>query len=184
MNAYSPWLPLLTVVAIILGPFLGILASQYLERIRFNKQRKVEIFHTLMRTRSMQISPEHVGALNLVELEFLGEENVTKAWKAYMENLNEQFPPIEEKDKYDQAIQIRGRLLTELLDAMAKSLKIEIQQLEILRGSYVPQGWADQDWENTIIRRSLIDVLNGKAPISVQAVESSSPYPPQPEQQH
>ena len=172
MNEYlQSTIPWVTILAIVLGPFLAILASQHLERARSCKQRKVEIFHTLMRTRSIQISPEHVGALNLVELEFLGEENVMKAWKAYMENLNEQFPPIEEKDKYDQALQNRGRLLT-----------IKIQQLEILRGSYVPQGWADQDWENTIMRRSLIDVLNGKTPIIVQGIESSSLYPPGPKQ--
>lgn len=185
MNEYlQSAIPWGTILAIVLGPFLAILASRYLERASSRRQRKVEIFHTLMRTRSMLMSPEHVGALNLVELEFLGEKNVTKAWKAYLENLQEPFPPIEEKEKHDKAIQNRGRLLTELLDEMAKSLNIEIQQLEILRGSYVPQGWADQEWENTIMRRSLIDVLHGKAPISVQAADPSSPYPPQPEQQH
>ena len=138
MNQYlQSAMPWLTILAIVLGPFLAIITSQHLERGRSEKRRKVEIFHTLMRTRSMNISPDHVGALNLVEIEFLGEKNVQMAWKSYMRNLSEPLPPLEEKDQYDQASQNRARLLTELLDEMAKSLKIEIQQLEILRGSYV-----------------------------------------------
>ena len=39
----------------------------------------MDIFRTLMRTRLMQLDHEHVGALNLVEVEFANNTNVVKS---------------------------------------------------------------------------------------------------------
>lgn len=179
MNGGS-WLPEITIMAILSGPVLAIMASQYLDKVRADKQRKLDVFRTLMRTRSMQMSADHVGALNLVEVEFRNCPRVVEAWKEYLECLGQEFPPIEDKLQYDRAVKKRDTLLTTLIDEMAKVLRIKIAQLEILRGSYVPQGWADDEWEQRLARRGLIEVLHGKIPIQVQVHQTPPPYPPPP----
>ena len=180
MTNTTLWLPWITIAAIVLGPVIAIMTSQYLDKVRADKQRKLDVFCTLMRTRSLQISPEHVGALNLVEFEFRDCSRVVSAWKEYLAHLGEELPPIEEKTQYDRAIQKRNTLLTTLIDEMAKVLGIKIAQLEILRGNYVPQGWADAEWEQQLTRRGLIDVLHGKTPIQVRVNQAPSLYPPSP----
>ena len=174
------WLSWITIVAIVLGPILAIMASQYLDKAKADKQRKLDVFRTLMRTRSMPISHEHVGALNLVELEFRDCPCVVSSWKEYLAHLGEAPPSIEEKTQYDRTVQTRNELLTTLIDEMAKVLGIKIAQLEILRGNYVPQGWADTEWEQQLARRSLIDVLHGRTPIQVRVHQTPPPYPPSP----
>jgi hypothetical protein len=41
------------------------------------------IFRTLMRTRRTPMWPDHVGALNLVKIEFAEESNVIDAWREF-----------------------------------------------------------------------------------------------------
>lgn len=180
MIATASWLPWITIAAILLGPVVAIMTSQYLDKVRADKQRKLDVSRTLMQTRSMQISPKHVGALNLVELEFRDCPRVIYSWKEYLAHLGEELPPLRKKDKYDLAAQKRNTLLTTLIDEMAKVLGIKVAQLEILRGNYVPQGWADAEWEQQLARRGLIEVLHGRASIQVRPHHAPPPYPPSP----
>lgn len=161
------WLwPALTVIAIIAGPFGALLVSRYLDNLRADKARRMDIFRTLMRTRSQPISWEHVQALNLVELEFRNYTNVIDAWKKYLDNLSKPIPPIAEQKKFQQ---LREKLLTLLIEEIAKTLNVKVQQLEILEGNYVPQGWEDREWEDIVFRRALIQVLQGKSAILVKS---------------
>jgi hypothetical protein len=172
----------LTIFAILAGPAVGAWLTRRLDNRRELQKRKFEIFRSLMRTRGMRINVDHVSALNLVEVEFIENKEIVSAWKTYLANLSEALPPVEEKDKYDAAVKKRESLLTKLLHGIAKSLKIEIEQLSILEGNYIPQGWVDEDWENRLIRRSLLDVLSSKRAIVIRTDTSSqsSPFPPPP----
>ena len=173
---------IITIVAVFAGPAFGVWLTRRLDDRRELQQRKYDIFRTLMRTRKMPIHYDHVGALNLIEVEFIKDENVITAWKSYLGNLSVTVPPVEEKDRYDAAIKKRDSLLTKLLSEIAKSLNITIEQLSILEGNYIPQGWVDDDWEQRLVRRSLIDVLTSKRAIVIRAdvTPQSSPYPPPP----
>lgn len=67
---------------------------------------------------------------------------------------------------------------------IAKVLKFKVEQLDILEGNYSPQGWNDDDWEQKLVRKALIDVLGGRRPILFQPFNPSNnngPYPPAPE---
>ena len=175
---------LATIAAIFLGPFLAIGGARYLDSLRAAKARKLEIFRTLMRTRGLPMDREHVGSLNLVEVEFLNHQDVIDAWKAYLAKLREELPPIEQKPRYDTATRKRDSLLTKLIDTIAKALNIKVAQLDILEGNYVPQGWHDDDWEQRLVRRGIINVLHGRAAISIQQPQpqqEQNPYPPPPD---
>ena len=184
MTGSGLWMGLATIVAVVLGPVIAVLITRYMDNLRADKARKLDIFRTLMRTRRMQLHWEHVGALNLVEVEFIDHPKVVDAWKAYLANLGEELPPIEQKDRYDRTLMMREKLLTTLIDEIAKVLKIEIKQLDILEGNYMPQGWADEEWEQKLVRRGLINVLYGRASIPIQPLQSQqeqNPYPPPPD---
>jgi hypothetical protein len=51
----------------------------------------MDVFRTLMRTRRMRLNPDHVGALNLVEIEFYRQADVIAAWETYWEHLRRAF---------------------------------------------------------------------------------------------
>ena len=177
------WMGLATIAAVVLGPVIAVWITRRIDEQRADKSRKLDIFRTLMRTRRMQMHWDHVGALNLVEVEFIDHPGVVKAWKDHLTNLGEQPPPIEQKEGFDVFIRKRESLLTKLIDEIAKVINIKVTQLDILEGNYVPRGWNDAEWEQQLLRRRLIDVLYGKAAIPIQQhqpQQGQSPHPPPP----
>ena len=178
------WMGMATIAAVFLWPVFAVLVACCIDKLRADKARKLDIFRTLMRTRGIQLHPDHVGALNLLGVEFRNHRDVMKAWKAYRTKLREEMPPIEQKNRYDVFVEDRDALLAELIDEIAKVLGIKIKQLDIFKGHYLPLGWAEAEWEQTLARRGLIDVLYGKRAISIQPLQTQqgqSLYPPPPE---
>lgn len=72
---------ILTVIALIGGPIMAVLMTRYLDDVRTYKSRRMDVFRTLMRTRRTPLYPDHIGALNLVEIEYADEPAVLTAWK-------------------------------------------------------------------------------------------------------
>jgi hypothetical protein len=135
-----------------------------------------------MRTRRMRLNPDHVGALNLVEIEFYDQKPVIDAWKAYWSNLGRRVPS--DQAEQDAFFKEQASLLTKLLHAMARSLDFHIEQLDIFEGGYVPQGWEQDEQIIRLTRMLLLDVLSGRRSIPVVPLNlatHNSPYPPAPE---
>lgn len=170
------WLAIATLAAILLGPILAVFITRFVDSYRAAKERRLEIFRTLMRTRLTPVHPDHVGALNLVELEFIGYKAVIEAWRTYLQSLavpSNIDGNIQEK---------RSRQLTVLLSKMADSLGIKVSQMEILNGNYLPQGWIDDDQQQRVMRMLLTSVLSGRTALHVRpdSRPESSPFPPPP----
>jgi hypothetical protein len=83
-----------TIVAVLAGPILAVWVTRRIDESRLKQTRRMEVFRTLMRTRRMRLNPDHVGALNLVEIEFHGEVPVIEAWKSYWDHLRQPFPKV------------------------------------------------------------------------------------------
>ena len=165
---------ILTLIALIAGPVAAVIITRYQDDQRQYHGRRMDIFRTLMRTRRAALSPDHIGALNLVEIEFADEPAVVLAWKELfthfgtahgrrgeekIEGLTEQ----KEIEKRNEAfggrlVQERQRLLAKLLHAIAKAEGFKIEQLEIFDGSYTPQFWSDIETEQAIIRKFVVDL--------------------------
>lgn len=176
-----------TVIALLMGPIGAVLIARYIEDRRTKRQQRMEIFRTLMRTRRIPISPEHVGALNLVEIEFKDELEVLSAWKdlfvhfgtAHAEKDDEKFTAdMDDKEKatrqqkyHERLHQERQKLLTLLLHAIAKVLKFKIEQLEIFEGGYVPQGWEDIELQQNAIRRFAVDLYLGRRVLPIGVLD-------------
>ncbi len=164
---------IISLVAIILGPILAVFVTRLVDRKREKRARRLEIFKTLMRTRGARLNPEHVGALNLIEIEYYKEKRVLNALEIYFQHLNESRPVTDtEVDKWAKA---SDHLLTKLLYKMAKSLGYEIEQLQILTGSYSPRGWEENEFRQTRIQERLISVLSGESPLFVRDISRNNP---------
>ena len=184
---------LVITIAVLLGPILAVLITRWLDHQREDKARKLEVFKTLMRTRRNPISPEHVGALNLVELEFAAQKNVlknlselfshlgTEHARRHEEQLSKEMDDAEARNRNEKfGIRLqneRQELLAILLHSIANKLGYKIEQLEVLKGGYTPQGWADVEAEQRIIRKYFLDLYTGVRMVPVGVVDYRRPEP-------
>ena len=178
------WMAIITALAAVAGPLLAVWITRMSDQRKEVAGRRMDIFRTLMRTRKMPIHYEHVGALNLIEIEFVGDAKVIAAWKDYLKNLGERIPADLDHSGHEELRKKRETLLTKLIYEISVVLDFKVEQLEILEGNYIPQGWDDEANEQRIVRQSLINVLGGSRPILFQphnpAVQNG-PYPPAPQ---
>ncbi|NTU49697.1 MAG: hypothetical protein HGA87_02170 [Desulfobulbaceae bacterium] len=116
-----------------------------------------------MSTRAYIVAWDHVHALNRIDLEFdknnKKEKAVIDAWKEYLDLLGDNNMP---KDQW--AIR-RVDLLVELLQKMAIVLDYDFDKTHIKNSTYSPVAHGDLEAEQTALRKSLIEVLEGKRAI-------------------
>jgi hypothetical protein len=163
-------------LATIAGPVLAVQAQKFVERVRKTRQRKLRLFYTLMATRAARVSPEHVQALNMIDMEFYGrkvfcfrfqnskEKALVESWRIYQDHLNHLA-----QDAAQDAIQVwsaRGdELFTELLYKMSLALGYDFDQVQLKRGIYYPRAHGEQENAQMIIRDSLVKILSGEKPL-------------------
>ena len=177
-NAYFA---LATIAAVLVGPVIAVLITRWNDNRQAQKARQWAIFRSLMQHRRTPMNIEFVGALNLVEVEFAKVPAILKAWKdllaSFEKLVTESMSPAEK----EQVTSARSNSTVRLLDAIAKHLGIKIEQLDIFSGGYSPQGWAEQELEESAIRRMFGDIAIGRRafPIEVRTPNNSqSGQPP------
>ncbi|MBI3669330.1 MAG: hypothetical protein HY237_06085 [Acidobacteria bacterium] len=161
----------LTITAIALGPILALIIQGKLNRMKEQLDRKLHIFRVLMATRATRLAPNHVEALNAIEVEFYGdkEENkkVVAAWRNYSNALAQPFD-----DNTFAAWQAKHfALFLELLLAMAEALKYKFEKVTLEREVYYPKYFGELTIDQENIRKSVVKVLGGETPISVRLRE-------------
>ena len=125
------------VLATAAGPIGAVLITFWRERRASLRSRRLQIFRTLMATRQIPISQEHVNSLNLIEVDFYGCKNVQREWIAYKGHLFLAPGAVEDDAWRDK----KERLLANLLCQMARTLKYNIPAMDIFKGGYAPKGW-------------------------------------------
>jgi Family of unknown function (DUF6680) len=164
------------VLSVLLSPLLAVQATMWLQRKRAKRERQLDVFKTLMRTRASTLAPDHVQALNMVDVEFYGAKKgdpVLRAWKAYVNHLNTAGATLEIWGTR------REELFIELLDAMARYLGFDFDKTEIRNTSYFPVGYGDREFEAQRIRTGLADIIDQKRTLPV-TVYSPPPPPAKP----
>jgi hypothetical protein len=76
------------VFATIIGPVAAVFITRWNDHRREARDRLLHVYRTLMATRRVAISEEHVAAINLIEVDFHGVKPVIEAWSAYLTHLN------------------------------------------------------------------------------------------------
>jgi|SRR6267154_2890262 len=167
----------ITILALLCGPVLAVQAQKWIENIRERKNRRLFVFKRLMATRGLPVSPAHVEALNMIDLEFAGKDNadeqVRRRWREYLDHLNSLS-----QDPAMQAMQMPvwteriGDLLAHLLHDMGKAVGYDFDTVQIRRGIYTPIAHANLEIETQVLRRLLIEVLlgNRSLPLDVRSL--------------
>jgi len=166
----------LTILAILLAPLVAIQGSLYLARKREKKERRRQVFNSLMATRASRLSLEHTRTLNMIDVEFYGKDKASKrvvqAWKVYLDHL-------EDKSLCESSLEAwisKGNdLFVDLLYQMAVSLDYEFEKVSIKKTSYFPVSYGQMEEEQKIIREGLSGVFTGKWSIPIRIVRQQGP---------
>src|SRR5262245_18700155 len=117
------------VLAVLAGPILALYIQNRLNIRRETRDRKLWVFKTLMAARELRLSPEHVTALNMLDVEFYGDDKenreVIRCWNMYRDHLR-----TDPEDPNDPRYQEKSaawakdglRLFYQLLDKVAKAV--------------------------------------------------------------
>lgn len=156
----------ITVAAIVAGPILAVQAQKWLEVLREDKNRRLNIFKRLMATRGAPLSWVHVEALNSIDLEFSGDDKENKKvrdrWGEYRDHLYRlSQDPAEQREQLQRWTERKDELLAQLLRDMGSAVGYNFNIVEIRRGIYSPQGHANFELENQALRRLSLEVLSG-----------------------
>ena len=163
------------ILAVILGPILAVQTQKWIESWRADNERKKWIFKTLMATRGTPVSPTHVQALNMIELEFSikdpQEKAVLEAWRVYLDHLSSGPTKLQDQDYHillDTWSSKSRDFLVDLLHTMGKVLKYDFDKVQLKKGAYTPQGHAEIEFEQAILRKGTIDILAGRRALPVE----------------
>jgi hypothetical protein len=140
----------------------------------------------------MPLNIDHVGALNLIEIEFHDDDKVMGALRALIDHFHSGYGSNKTIEELEAANTKSDILRTTLLSAMANNLRYKIEQMDIHRGGYTPQGWGVEWDEQTTVRSGLAKILSGRQPLPISVVvpnshlthqapqQGPSPFPPKP----
>lgn len=164
------------IVATLLGPILAVQAQKAVERARDRHDRKSWLFHTLMATRAARVSPDHVRALNMIDLAFYGrrvlgihrrrkaETAVLDAWHEYLDHLNTKY----EKENFSLWSTKGDELFVNLLFALAIDVGYRFDRVQLKKGAYSPVAHGELEFEQQQVRKLAIDLLSGAHPLKME----------------
>lgn len=158
------------IIATLLGPVLAVQAQKAVERARERNNRKAWVFHTLMGTRAARVSPDHVQALNMIDLAFYGhrilgihhrtkkETAVLDAWHEYLDHLNTKY----EQDDFSLWFTKGDELFVNLLFSLASGVGFCFDRVQLKKGAYSPVSHGELEFEQQQLRKRTIEILSGE----------------------
>lgn len=176
------WIDLINLLAILAGPILAVMVDRSRQKRAGEKGRRLAVFRSLMRTRRHRLDPEHVGALNLIDLEFFGKTSVIRAFSSYMDHLWSSVPTTE--DGNNRWNKRQEDLLVGLLSEMGKECGLKYDMRDLERRAYGPIGWEHQQETQQQNMAFLNELLAGKRALPITTMTqppAMNAFPPPPE---
>jgi hypothetical protein len=135
------------------------------------RDRRLNIFKTLMATRATTVDFRHVQALNMIDVEFSSNSSedvaVRNSWKEYLDALNDHT-------EFNEAHNLEKRrdLLAELLQRMGKALNYEFNFAYLKGRAYYPQGHEDDAVDNLKTKKAWLEIVEGNKPLKMELIQS------------
>ncbi len=158
----------ITIAAIIFAPIIALRVQTNIEENKERKKRKLFIFKTLMATRAARVSPDHVQALNMIDIEFYGIKQVIEPWKLYQDHLNSPSAEPLNESIAQNWVEKGEELLIDLLYKMAEEVSYSFDKVTLKRGIYSPRAHGELEWQFKSIREGVLAVIDGKKSISME----------------
>ena len=121
------------ILAVLIAPLVAVQVQKYLERHQEKRERKLRIFKTLMATRGVPLSQDHVQALNMIDIEFYGEKykKIITSWKDYLNHLEKITK--DDEERFSLWNEEKADLLANLLLVMLKGCpKISLNSVKVM----------------------------------------------------
>jgi hypothetical protein len=149
---------IVTVIALVAGPALGVAITLWHQRQTEKRAAKERLFMTLMAHRkSLSPAPDWTNSLNLIDVVYADSPKIVGQWHSLYDILIQ--TPLN--------MQRFNHLYIELLSAMATSLGYRsIQQTDIDK-FYTPLAYSDQAVMNAEIQKELLRVLRATASVPI-----------------
>ena len=160
----------LTLIALFVGPVLGVWLAEHLSKHKTKNERKHWLFRALLSNRSVAIALARVEAINLIPYEFRGVTTIINAWRTYVNSTNVTPANDEEHRRFTRTMNDN---YDSLLFAIANHLKIGIEQRDILQGSYQPGGLSNLMSLEFEWRAALAKLGNGEVTITTKSLEGA-----------
>lgn len=173
------------IFATLTGPILAVQAQKAIEALRERRHRKTYVFEQLMATRRARLSPEHVRALNMIDLVFYGprlmgikrrssaEQHVLDCWKEYLDHLNNR----DENEPVAQWAAKGDELFTNILHAISTDIGYSFDRVQLKRGAYSPNAHVEIEEEQNELRKALLSLVTGNHALKMSVV--SMPIDPE-----
>jgi hypothetical protein len=179
----------LIVAATLLSPLIALQVQRWLDRIREVKAGRLWVFRTLMATRAARISPQHVEALNMIDVAFYERDSlfrrvfpskankrVREAWKEYLDHLG---TSARNNIDINRHLERRDDLFVQLLYDMALAVGYDFDKTHIKNNNYSPIAHGKTEEEMNTIRQKLVEILSGNESLKMEVTS----FPPEDESQ-
>lgn len=175
---FGEWL---TIIAVLVGPVLAVQAQKWVERRQAKTGMKDGIFRTLMATRAARLAPEHVQALNMIDIAFYGkrsfgrqrqsnaEVQVCIARRVYFDVLNVDANAMSES-RAEQWAHDRDEKFYALLAAIAIAQNFDFNSVDLKRAVYSPVAHGTIETDQEAIRVGLAKLLKGEVALPMRVV--------------
>jgi hypothetical protein len=165
--------------ATFVGPIFAVQAQKWVERSKDRDGRKNALFQGLMATRMARLSPEHVRALNMIDLTFYGrqffgvsvrsrdEKLVLATWKEYLDHLCTRVP--EGEAATAAFLSSREELFINMMAAMAKERRYSVDRVQLKKGAYSPIAHNEIEQKQAAVLDGVVRVFSGERPLKIAA---------------
>jgi len=153
----------LTIIAILVAPWVALWIQAKLDERKDIKNRRLDIFKTLMATRASPLSVEHIKALNMIDIEFYAGKKyrlVRRLWRKYLHARVVKYSVQNEAEKV-QFNKDCEETLTGLLVAMGDSLGYDFDETHIRESIYKPQAHVNEENYQFFMKAKLVELFSG-----------------------
>lgn len=166
------------VAATLIGPIVAVLITLWHQERSMKRRSRQELFVAMMKTRRHPTNAEFVGALNLLPVHFFADKAVMERYVQLIAVFDDPawFMPDAAQRLNEQA----SLKVAYLLSEMSRAVGRPVEQLQILRGAYAPQGWQDEEQAQKAVRTALTQILMGHRSLPIWVAQLQQPNTPAP----
>ena len=159
-------LNIINIIALIIIPIFAVLIGQWLQSRSEKRKDKMRVFTHLMSYRAFGYVDQYsVNIFNSVPIVFYNNKEVIEKYNIYLKSLNIKQEDIEQKKKEIEDNQ------TNMLVAMAKSLKYKKINWERIQNPYIPTGLLKNIEQENMYKKGQL----GMAKLFTQMTDDATP---------
>ena len=144
----------LTLIGIIIGPIVAVGISLWIDGKRKGRDQKLIILRILLTTRHLVGDPNYSAAINLIPIEFSGNNAILTAYREFIEAARFQPAPGNE----DRVAQNTSAKQTRLIFEVARSMGFKIAETDLQTTAYAADGWIQRDNISLDSQRAMRDI--------------------------